>query len=288
MILFSMTACHGAEESVWAVAPPDAPGNISVTVRLQTAEIRWLPGSSGKGNLPTHYVVKWQAKGHDEVIWYPNFVGVGGESIQVHGLYPGWTYAVRVAAVNTQGRAWSPPAVFHALGAISCAETNEWEPLIDDDDEREICSGAYDAIVAASDDPDARRLCDPGVTEYVLAGVAAGGTIALVAFAVLLRHPAFQHHVVPQDHGAGEELTPACSSWSNADAQPVEEELDYADGLGATDGGSTSHASCSPRCRGDGTASSPSKSSSGNGGVGQSCHHAGGSSSSSYSISSSL
>lgn len=160
---------------------PAAPVNATVLVWHHRAELRWL--AERDGGTPTHYVVKWQHKGREEVHWHPDWVGVGSEHVILDDLFPGRTYAARIAAVNTQGRAWSQPVVFKTLAPIRCAESEDYFPLIDEADQHLLCVQEH-ADPEASTDPDARD-CPPGVTEYLLAGMSAGITIALVAIAMV-------------------------------------------------------------------------------------------------------
>jgi hypothetical protein len=189
--------------AVQNVGAPNAPGNITVTVSPNHASVRWLHSMHG-GGLPTHYVVKYQAKAHTEVLWHPDWVGIGSEIIELQSLYPGRTYALRVAAVNKQGRAWSDAVLFRTLSSIHCIESQEWLPLIDEADQRRVCTEERRTTVK-SNDPDARGECSQGVTEYLFAGVAAAGTIALVLFALLSRHPGVRRLYLRDEEDAEEE-----------------------------------------------------------------------------------
>ena len=174
-----------ARSEAWNQGSPSAsvapPVNISVLVWHHHAELRWV--HDHVGTLPTHYVVKWQAKGSEEADWHPDWVGVGSEVVVLEDLFPGRTYAARVASVSTQGRAWSKAVVFRTLTPIRCAMSEDYFPLIDEADQHQLCAEEH-TDPEASIDPDARK-CPPGVTEYLLAGIAAGSTIALVAIAML-------------------------------------------------------------------------------------------------------
>ena len=59
--------------------------------------------------------------------------------IQLHGLNPGWTYALRVAAVNSQGRAWSNAIIFQTLAGVRCTEREYWKSLFDDNEFHHLC-----------------------------------------------------------------------------------------------------------------------------------------------------
>ena len=130
-------------------------------------------------------VVRWQKKDHHEVNWHPDFIGVGDESIVLRDLRAGATYALRVAAVNTMGRAWSDAAVFSTLAPVHCADTHHWQPLLDEADTLRVCHAEHTAY-GADDDPDGDGECAVGWTEYLLAGLAAGGTIVVLLIAVVL------------------------------------------------------------------------------------------------------
>ena len=94
-------------------------------MRAITSERRLLATSTfGVG------VRRWQAMDHDEVVWHPDWIGAGNEVVALSGLRAGATYALRVAAVNAQGRAWSEAAVFRTLVGVHCAETRHWQPLL--------------------------------------------------------------------------------------------------------------------------------------------------------------
>ena len=137
--------------------------------------------------------------------WHPDWIGVGNEFVALHGLRPGATYALRVAAVNTQGRAWSEAAVFHTLTAVHCAETHHWQSLLDEADTHRVCAAEHAALSSAtSGDPDARGACSVGWTEYLLAGLAAGGTIVVVLLAVLLDMPWGKRVYLAPEPGAQE------------------------------------------------------------------------------------
>lgn len=102
----------GGAAAAWPEAPPGVPANVSMDISRNTAHIRWQHAPPSAGGRASHYVVKWQAKDEEAVQWYPEFVGVGDEHVHLGRLAPGAAYAVRIAAVNTQGRAWSSVVTF--------------------------------------------------------------------------------------------------------------------------------------------------------------------------------
>jgi hypothetical protein len=175
--------------SAWLMAQPAPPCNISVTSWPHSAEIRWLHGA-GRG-LATHYVIKWQEREQPEVLWHPEWVGVGAERIVLRELRPGRAYALRIAAVNTQGRAWSQVAVFQTVSRVRCADAQQWRPLLEEADVAEACGD--DA--GADDELGVYAGCS--MLEYVFAGIAAGGTIALIGVAMLMHHPCMRGLLAP-------------------------------------------------------------------------------------------
>ena len=132
---------------------------------------------------------RWQAKDHDEVNWHPDWIGVGNELVELHGLRAGATYALRVAAVSTQGRSWSEAAIFTTLTSVRCAEARRWVPLLDEADMHRVCALEHLALSSSTADPDARGACSVGWTEYILAGLAAGSTIIIILLSVVLDRP---------------------------------------------------------------------------------------------------
>ena len=181
----------------WSFAAPGAPCNISVDSTTTTAVVRWLHAPVEEGGLATHYVLKWQVKDGIEIHWHPEWVGVGSEQVTLVGLTPGATYGVRVAAVNTQGRQWSAATAFITVKKINlCGPNLHWKAgLLDESEAMRMC-GATDFDPT---DPDSRGgECSVGYAEYILAGVAAGGTIALVLGSMMLRHPWVRRLAVPE------------------------------------------------------------------------------------------
>ena len=165
---------------------PGPPGNVSVTVWPHHAEVHWRHAEDEGFGLPTHYVVKWQEVDSHEILWHPDWIGVGNELVVLRGLRSSGSYALRIAAVNTQGRAWSEAVVFRTLANVHCSDVEHWQPLLDELDTRRVCAAEHAALRSGtSDDPDARGACAVGWTEYVLAGLAAGGTLVVVLLAVM-------------------------------------------------------------------------------------------------------
>lgn len=172
----------------WPLRPPGRPANLTATVSSSHVALEWVHASPDNG-LATHYVVKWVGKDQAEAEWYQNWVGVGEERIEIRQLVPGAHYAVRVAAVNPQGRTWSKAVVFSTLAWVRCDETFHWRGVLDDADVRGLCGPGADRVNSA--DPDGIACGDVGTTEYILAGLAAGSAISLIGIAILLRHRCF-------------------------------------------------------------------------------------------------
>ena len=177
-----------------SLAEPPPPCNISVASWTHSAEVRWLHGATGgqPATLATHYVVKWQAKNGREVTWHPEWVGLGSEKIELDALSPGHEYALRIAAVNTQGRAWSKVAVFRTLSGVPCSAVESWQPLVDESDAIQLCG----ADLPSEAPHDGCEL--PG---YLLAGVAAGGTLALI-LAAMIGHDQCAARLIGRHQGA--------------------------------------------------------------------------------------
>lgn len=172
---------------IWRVLPPGSPLNLSVTVWYTEAVVRWKHALPQDGGLATHYAAKWQTKDALDVVWYPDWLGVGGETMKLEGLTPGASYAVRIAAINKQGRAWSDIAAFTMLKHLQCQGHWHWSQLLSTDEVQSLCG----SVVDDTSDPDPRA-CSVGSLEYVLAGGAAGAVMSFVAVAILVRMICFQ------------------------------------------------------------------------------------------------
>jgi hypothetical protein len=143
----------------WAAMSGRAPGkplNLSVTMGLTYARVSWTHGSSTEGGLATHYVAKWQSKDGEEAQWYPEWLGVGDETVSLQSLKPGSTYAIRVAAINKQGRAWSDMAIFTTLTDMRCDGSWHWNLLFEVEEVQKLCGKNF---LDDPGDPDPRGGC---------------------------------------------------------------------------------------------------------------------------------
>ncbi|KAL1495380.1 hypothetical protein AB1Y20_016749 [Prymnesium parvum] len=166
----------------WRVLPPGKPLNFSVTVWHTHATVEWKHALPSAGGLATHYSAKWQSKDGKDVHWYPDWLGVGAESLTLTSLAPGGSYALRVAAVNRQGHAWSDVTAFTTLPHMQCDGYWHWAQLYSSEEVARLCGG----VVDDPSDPDPRA-CSVGSAEYALAGAAAGAMASLVAAAAIAR-----------------------------------------------------------------------------------------------------
>ena len=217
-------AMYGVAElggGAWPVASPGAPANVSIEATPSSAHVRWKHAPPSDGGLATHYVIKWMVKDGVEVHWHPEWVGVGSELVTLAELTPGSVYGVRIAAVNTQGRAWAPATTFRTLSGIRCDMTFHWGGLIDDADKGILCG---DLAQINPMDPEASGGCSAGYTEYVLAGVAAGATISLVLASTLLNQRCTRRLFSLLPHAADEapaDEAPAVTSAASEQQHPL-------------------------------------------------------------------
>lgn len=182
--LLSALSTHG---SSGIEVSPARPCNVTVaSMSTGGATVTWKQGEGG--GVPTHYTAKWQAKDGIELNWYPDYVGVGHESLTISNLAPAMDFAVQVAAINKQGRAWSDLILFSTLEAIPCEESFHdafhWGAIIDSNDVDSKCR--HDLGNRRPSDPDPRS-CSVGSFEYILAGIAAGCINAFMLLGVFLR-----------------------------------------------------------------------------------------------------
>lgn len=184
LLVLGLLAGASAEPATlrWPIATPGDPVNISVAVTHASATVSWQHASATDGGLATHYVIKWQVRGGEAVQWFPEWVSVGEETMHIPDLDPGSEYAVRIAAVNTQGRAWSAMTVFSTLDDARCGMTWHWHGILDTSDIVALC-GRHER--GKEDDPSPRSACTASWAEYAMAGLAAGAAMSFVCAGLL-------------------------------------------------------------------------------------------------------